>query len=76
MASRASSPLPHERNESSMTQFNGPLVSSSESEVLSTSTGLVASVTWPELRPRLLKHLDGNLHATVFFHTVFTVLLK
>jgi len=75
MASRASSPLPRERNESNMTQFNGPIVSSSESEVVGTSTGLVASVTWPSLRypcslagsyeePRLLKHLDGNLRAT------------
>ena len=59
-----------------MTHFNGPIVSSSESEVISTSTGLVASVTWPALRypcslagsfqgPRLLKHLDGNLRATI-----------
>ena len=44
MASRASSPLPHDKNESSMTHFNGPIVSSRESEVVSTSTGLVASV--------------------------------
>jgi len=33
MASRASSPLSHDKNESSMTHFNGPIVSSSESEV-------------------------------------------
>ena len=77
MASRASSPLSHERNESSMTHFNGPTVSSSESEVVSTSIGLVASATRPDLRytcslagnfqePRLLKHLDGNLRATIF----------
>jgi len=78
MASRASSPLSHDNNESNMTHFNGPIVglSSSESEVVSTSTGLVASVTWPDLRypcslacsfqqPRLLKHLDGNLRATI-----------
>jgi len=50
MASRASSPLSHDKNESSMTHFNGPIVSSSESKVVSTSTGLVASVTWPDLR--------------------------
>ena len=37
MASRASSPLSHDKNESSMTHFNGPIVSSSESEVVSTS---------------------------------------
>jgi len=76
IASRASSPLSHDNNESSMTHFNGPIVSSSESEVVSTSTGLVASVTWPDLRylcslagsfqePRLLKHLGGNLRATI-----------
>ena len=50
MASRASSPLSHDNNESSMTHFNGPIVSSSESEVACTSIGLVASVTWPDLR--------------------------
>jgi len=50
MASRASSPLSHDKNESSITHFNGPIVSSSESEVVSTSTGLVASITWPDLR--------------------------
>ena len=76
MASRASSHLSHDKNESSMTHFNGPIVSSSESEVVNTSTGLVASVTWPDLtypcslagsfqEPRLLKHLDGNLRATI-----------
>jgi len=76
MASSASSPLSHDKNESSMTHFNGPIVSSSESEVVSSSTGLVASITWPDLRypcslagssqqPRLLKHLDGNLRATI-----------
>jgi len=58
-----------------MTHLNGPIVKCSESEIVSTSTGLVASVTWPDLRypcsladsyqePRLLKHLDGNLRAT------------
>ena len=71
MASRASSPFPHEKNESSMTHFNGPIVNSSEIEVLSTSIGLVASVTWPALRypcslagnfqePQLLMHPGGN----------------
>ena len=50
MASRASSPLSHDKNESSTTHFNGPVVKCSESEVVSTSTGLVASVTWPDLR--------------------------
>ena len=78
VASRASSPLSHDNNESNMTHFNGPIVglSSSESEVVSSSTGLVASITWPDLRypcslagssqqPRLLKHLDGNLRATI-----------
>ena len=76
MASRASSPLSHDKNESSMTHFNGPIVKCSESEVVSTSTGLVTSVTWRDLRypcslagsfqePWLLKHLDGNLRATI-----------
>ena len=75
MASRASSPLSHEKNKSSMTHFNGPIVKCSESEVVNTSTGLVASVTWPDLRypcslagsyqePRLLKHPGGNLRDT------------
>ena len=50
MASRASSPLSHDKNGSSMTHFNGLIVKCSESEVVSTSTGLVASVTWPDLR--------------------------
>ena len=50
MASRASSHLPRDKNESNMTHFNGPIVKCSESEVVSTSTGLVASVTWPDLR--------------------------
>ena len=31
-----SSPLSHDKNESSMSHFNGPIVSSSESEVVST----------------------------------------
>jgi len=50
MASRASSPLSHDKNESRMTHFNGPIVKSSESGAVSTSTGLVASVTWPDQR--------------------------
>jgi len=50
MASRASSTLPRDKNESDMTHFNGPIAKCSESEVVSTSTGLVASVTWPDLR--------------------------
>jgi len=50
MASITSSPLPRDKNESGMTHFNGPIVKRSESEVVSTSTGLVASVTWPDLR--------------------------
>ena len=54
MASRASSPLSHDKNESSMTHFNGPIVKCSESEVVSTSTGLVTSVTWPDLRISML----------------------
>jgi len=83
MASRATSPLPRDKNESSMTHFNGPVVRSRESEVVSTSTELVASVTWPALRypcslagsyqePRMLKHLDVNLRAT--FIVCFCVL--
>ena len=59
-----------------MTHFNGPIVKCSESEVVSTSTGLVASVTWPDLRypcslagknssATVAQHLDGNrLRAT------------
>jgi len=76
MASRASSPLSRDKNEISKTHFNGPLVKCSESEVVSTSTGLVASVTWPDLRypcslagknssATVTQHLDGNrLRAT------------
>jgi len=75
MASTASSPLFHSKNQSTMTHFNGPIVFFSAREVISTSTGLVASVTWPDLRypcslagnsqePRLPMHLDGNLRAT------------
>ena len=76
MASRASSPLPRDKNESDMTHFNGPIVKCSKSEEVSTSTGLVASVTWPDLRypcflagknssATVAQHLDGNrLRAT------------
>jgi len=74
MASRASSPFSQEKDESSTTNFNRPRVSPSESEVVSASTGLVASVTWPALRypcsldgsykePRLLKHASGRKFA-------------
>jgi len=35
MASRASSPLPGDKNKSDMTYFNGPIVKCSESEVVS-----------------------------------------
>ena len=77
MASRTSSPLPRDKNKSDMTHFNGPIVKCSESEAVSTSTGLVASVTWPDLRypcslagknssATVAQHLDGNtLRATV-----------
>jgi len=80
MASRASSPLPRDKNESNMTHFNGPIVKCSESEAVSTSTGLVASVTWPDLRypcslagknssATVAQHLDVNrLRATVTVH--------
>ena len=74
MASRASSPLSRDKNEISKTHINGPIVKCSESEVVSASTGLVASVTWPALRyqcslagsykePRLLKHASGRKFA-------------
>ena len=43
MASTASSPLFHNKNQSSMTHFNGPIVSSSESEVVSTSDSSLPS---------------------------------
>jgi len=58
------------------THFNGPIVKCSESEAVSTSTGLVASVTRPDLRypcslagknssATVAQHLDGNrLRAT------------
>ena len=84
MASRASSPLSHDRNESDMTHFNGPIVKCSESEAVSTSTGLVASVTWPDLRypcslagknssATVAQHLDGNrLRATHIFRDAQT----
>jgi len=77
MASRASSPLPRDKNESDMTHFNGPIVKCSESEAVSTSTELVASVTSPDLRypcslagknssATVAQHLDGNrLRATL-----------
>ena len=75
MTSRASSPLPRDKNEFSKTHFNGPIVKCSESEVVSPSTGLVASVRWPDLRypcslagknssATVAQHLDGNLRAT------------
>jgi len=59
------------------THFNGPVVKCSESEAVSTSTGLVASVTWLDLRypcslagknssATVAQHLDGNrLRATL-----------
>jgi len=75
MASRTSSPFPRDKNEFSATHFNGPTASSSESEVVSTSTRLVASVTLPDLRypcslagknssATVAQHPDGNLRAT------------
>ena len=86
MASRASSPLSHDKNESRMTHFNGPIVKCSESEALSTSTGLVASVMWPDLRypcspagknssATVAQHLDGNrLRATcLVIHLLITL---
>ena len=70
MASRASSSLPRNKNEFSKTHFNGPIVKCSESEVVSTSTRLVASVTsltWPDLRyPCSL--VGKNSSATVAQH--------
>ena len=74
MASRTSSPLLHDENES----YNGPVVNSSESDVLSTSTEPVVFVTWPDPRypcslassyqePRLLNHLDG-----IYVHNLTT----
>jgi len=55
VASRASSPLSHDKNESSMTRFNGPMVSSSESEVQCSSVGV---------RPRTDRHTDARDHNT------------
>jgi len=67
MASRASSPLSHDKK---------PIVKCSENVVVSTSTGLVASVTWADLRypcslagknssATVAQHLDWNrLRAT------------
>jgi len=71
MASRASSPYCYEEDQLNSAQLHVPIVFSSKSEVVSASTGLVASVTWPDLRypcslagsyqePRLLQHPDGN----------------
>ena len=77
-----SSPLSHDKNESSMSHFNGPIVSSSESAVVGTSTmdsslpsrdsildihdHLVGSFQ----EPRLLMHPDGNLRAALNEHTI------
>jgi len=74
MASRAPSPFRYEKDQSNA-HIHGPIVHSSESEVVSAATGPVASVTWPALKypcslagsyqePRLLKHLDGNCTTT------------
>jgi len=77
VASRTSSPLSRNKNEISKTHFIGTIVKCSESEVVSASTGLVASVTWPDLRypcslagknssAMVAQNLDGNrLRATV-----------
>jgi len=77
MASTAPSPFRYEENLSNITHFNGPIMYYSESKVVSTSTGPVASVTWPTLRypcslagsyqePRLLKHQDGTCATETF----------
>jgi len=71
ITSSASSPFCYEEDQLNNAQLHGPIVNSSESEVVSASTGLVASVTWPDLRYpcslagsyqelRLLKHSDAN----------------
>ena len=71
MTSRASRPFCYEEDRLDNAQLHGPIVFSSESEIVSASTGLVAFVTWPALRypcslagsyqePQLLKHPDGN----------------
>ena len=71
IANRASSPFCYEEDQLNSAQLHVPIVFSSKSEAVSASTGLVASVTWPDLRypcslpgsyqePRLLQHPDGN----------------
>jgi len=66
-----SSPFCYEEDQLNSAQLHVSIVFSSESEVVSASTGLVASVTWPDLRypcslagsyqePRLLQHPHGN----------------
>ena len=71
MASRAPSLFCYDEDQLNSAQLHVPIVFSTESEVVSASTGLVASVTWPDLRypcslagsyeePRLLQHPDGN----------------
>ena len=77
MASRAPSPFHYEEDLSNITHFNGPIMYSSESEVVSASTGPVASVMWPAVRypcslagsyqePRLPKHPDGTCATETF----------
>ena len=71
MSSRAPSPFCYQEDMSTVTTFQGPILSSSEREEVSVSTGLVASVPWPALRsqcslvgnyqePRSLRCSDGN----------------
>ena len=50
MSSRALSPFCYQEDMSTVTTFQGPILSSSEREEVSVSTGLVASVPWPALR--------------------------
>ena len=75
LASRTSSPLPRDENESYMTHFNGPIVNSSEAKQLALplNSSLPSRGPYPRYscslagsyqEPRLLKHLDENMHAT------------
>ena len=83
IASSASSPFCYEEDQLNNAQLHVPIVFSSESEVVSASTGLVASVTWPDLRypcslagsyqePRLLQHPDGNRATQLCLSSSFT----
>ena len=65
MSSRALSPFCYQEDMSTVTTFQEPIINSSEREVVSVSTGLVASVLWPALRSQC--SLAGNYQELRYF---------